>query len=187
MNRKERIDDELLVLRCQDGDEAAFAELVDRWQERLWRHAWRLTGREDVAWDVLQEAWIGMARSLNRLQDVAAFPAWAYQIVSHKCRDWIRRERSRRRAHEAYSRGIQEASEQAVVAEQQRAGLREALDHLSGQDRAVLWLRYQEQFSTADIAEILGIPEGTVKSRLHHARNRLRKHLEQINDESARR
>ena len=65
MDPRERIADQLLVLRCQEGDIAAFEQLVNRWQERLWRHAWRLTGDESAAWDALQEAWIGMSRGLQ--------------------------------------------------------------------------------------------------------------------------
>ncbi|MGO9112495.1 MAG: RNA polymerase sigma factor [Thermoguttaceae bacterium] len=86
MNQHDRLNDELLVLRCQEGDTEAFELLVARWQQRLWRHAWRLTGNESAAWDVLQEAWIGISRGINRLVDAAAFPAWAYQIISNKCR-----------------------------------------------------------------------------------------------------
>jgi len=66
MSRRERIEDELLVLRSQEGDASAFEQLVGRWQERLWRHAWRLTGNEDAAWDALQEAWIGIGREGGR-------------------------------------------------------------------------------------------------------------------------
>ena len=87
MNQHDRLNDELLVLRCQEGDTEAFELLVGRWQGRLWRHAWRLTGDENAAWDALQEAWIGISRGLVRLADAVAFPAWAYRIVSNKCRD----------------------------------------------------------------------------------------------------
>jgi RNA polymerase sigma factor (sigma-70 family) len=183
MNRRERIDDELLVLRCQQGDPAAFDALVGRWQERLWRHAWRLTGDEDAAWDVLQEAWIGISRGLGRLEDAAAFPAWAYRIVSNKCRDWIRRRKRRRQADEVYGEQMQRAEHETAHAEQPYASLTEALKHLSGRDRAILSLRYEEGFDTAAIAALLRIPDGTVKSRLHYARKRLRKYLEETGDE----
>ncbi len=179
MSPQERINDELLVLRCQEGDSAALELLVGRWQERLWRHAWRLTGDEDAAWDVLQEAWIGISRGLGRLDDAAAFPTWAYQIVSHKCRDWIRREQRRRRTVEDYSDQVQQAQQQAADAHEQSANLKEALAKLPGRDRAILSLRYEEGFDTAEIAEILHVPVGTVKSRLHYARERLRKYLEE--------
>jgi RNA polymerase sigma-70 factor (ECF subfamily) len=179
MSRRTRIEDELLVLRSQEGDVAAFDELVDRWQERLWRHAWRLLGNEDAAWDALQEAWIGISRGIRRLEDPAAFPAWAYRITSNKCRDRIRRERRRREAVAAYFDQIRHAEEEASACEERSADLREALSRLPGRDRAILSLRYQEGFDTAEIAEILRVPEGTVKSRLHYARKRLRKYLEE--------
>ena len=158
----------------QEGDPSAFEELIERWQERLWRHAWRLTGDEDAAYDVLQESWLAITRGLRRLHDAAAFHGWAYQIVSHKCRDWIRREARRRGLKSTLEEQLL-ASQREVVARQQRAAtLREAIQSLPGADRAILALRYEEEFSTAEIAEILEIPEGTVKSRLYHARNRLR-------------
>ncbi len=179
MNRRHRIEDELLVLRSQEGDAAAFEQLVGRWQERLWRHAWRLVGDEDAAWDVLQEAWIGISRGLPRLEDAACFPGWAYRIVSNKCRDRIRRDRRQRQAVEAYSDQVDRAGSDASAAEERCASLREALQRLEGRDRAILSLRYEEEFDTAGIAEILQIPEGTVKSRLHYARKRLRQIMEQ--------
>jgi len=178
MSRRTRIEDELLVLRSQEGDVAAFDELVGRWQERLWRHAWRLLGDEDAAWDALQEAWIGISRGIRRLEDAAAFPAWAYRITSNKCRDRIRRERRRRRAVETYSEQVRQTDDDAR-ADDRIADLREALARLPGRDRAILSLRYEEGFDTAATAAILRVPEGTVKSRLHYARKRLRKFLEE--------
>jgi RNA polymerase sigma-70 factor, ECF subfamily len=178
MSQPDRLNDELLVLRCQEGDAAAFELLVGGWQERLWRHAWRLTGDEDAAWDVLQETWIGINRGIARLADAAAFPAWAYQIVSNKCRDSIRRDRRRREAAKTYSEWMQGREQEVTLACERHGNLKEALDQLSGPDRAVLSLRYEENFDTAEIARILGIPEGTVKSRLFYARRRLRKYLE---------
>jgi len=185
MTQRERIADELLVLRSQEGDLAAFEELVGRWQQRLWRHAWRLLGREDMAWDVLQEAWIGIGRGLLRLEDAAAFPAWAYQIVSHKCRDRIRQERRRRKLSEAYWERLAQAESDAAATSRPDVDLGEALRQLSGPDRAILALRYDEGFDTAGIAAILGVPEGTVKSRLHWARKRLRAILEENSHEPA--
>jgi RNA polymerase sigma-70 factor, ECF subfamily len=182
MNKHDRLNDELLVLRCQQGDAEAFEALIGRWQRRLWQHAWRLTGDDSAAWDALQEAWIGISRGINRLADAAAFPAWAYQIVSNKCRDSVRREQRQREATETYAQRMQREEQDSAAARQQHNSLKEALEQLSGPDRAILSLRYEELFDTAEIACILGIPEGTVKSRLFNARQRLRKYLEK-NDE----
>lgn len=179
MNHKERINDELLVIRAQEGAIEALSELIDRWQDRLWRLAWRLTDDEQAAWDVLQEAWMVIARRIGRLTDPAAFPAWAYRITSNKSRDWIRRRRRMRRADEAYGERWAESNGDS----REYADLRDALAGLPGHDRAILSFRYEDGFSTAEIAEILGIPPGTVKSRLHHARQRLRRFLEEDDDE----
>ncbi|MBN2296552.1 MAG: sigma-70 family RNA polymerase sigma factor [Pirellulales bacterium] len=173
------IKDELLVLEAQGGDIDAFAALVDRWQPSLWRHAWRLIGDKDAAYDVVQEAWLAMVRGLGRLDDAARFRAWAYAIVSHKCRDWIRRQSRRRGLRNSLEEFLRGSHDEADRARQRCENLREALSCLSGADRAILSLRYDEQFTTPEIADILLVPEGTVKSRLHHARNRLRDLLEQ--------
>jgi RNA polymerase sigma-70 factor, ECF subfamily len=183
MNQKERINDELLVIRAQEGAAEALSELIDRWQDRLWRLAWRLTDDEQAAWDVLQETWIVISRRIGRLGDTSAFPAWAYRITSNKSRDWIRRRQRMRRADEAYGERWREAENGGTHAERQHADLREALGDLPGRDRAILSFRYEDNFSTAEIAEILAIPPGTVKSRLHHARQRLRRFLEEDSDE----
>ena len=182
MNQNERIKDELLVIWAQEGAVEALSELVERWQERLWRLAWRLTDDEQAAWDVLQEAWIVISRRIGRLEDPSAFPAWAYRITSNKSRDWIRRRQRMRRAAEAYGQHWYELDGQND-AERQYADLREALADLAVGDRAILSLCYEDGFSTAEIGEILGIPAGTVKSRLHYARRRLRRFFEEEGDE----
>jgi len=178
MTQHERITDELLVLRCQEGDAAALDQLILRWQERLWRHAWRLTGAEDAAWDALQETWIVVSRDIHRLTDAVAFPAWVYRITSNKCRDWVRRQSRQRRAEQAYSDQVRETYEQGDDDRDAAASLQEALARLAGPDRAILALHYNEQFAVSEIAEIMHIPSGTVKSRLYYARRRLRRFLE---------
>jgi len=183
MTQHERITDELLVLRCQEGDAAAFDQLVARWQERLWRHAWRLTGSEDAAWDVLQETWIGVSRDIRRLNDAAAFGAWVYRITSNKCRDWVRRQSRRRRAEAAYSEEARDMQLEAAHQHEQAATLRDALAQFPKRDRAILTLHYNERFSVGQIADILQVPPGTVKSRLFYARQRLRHFLEMTPDE----
>ena len=176
MKYRDQISDQILVLRCREGDVNAFDQLVGQWQERLWRHALRLTGHEDAAWDVTQESWMGISRGIGSLQDPAAFSGWAYQIVSNKCRDWIRREQRRRRGIQSYADQFIEPSNDGT---ESFASLREALERLSPPDQTIISLRYEEGFDTTEIAGILGIPEGTVRSRLHYTRKRLRTLLEE--------
>ena len=169
--------DELLVMRAQDGDPAAFAALVERWQPRLWRHAARLTTDPDAAGDVLQNAWLAMSRGVRRLDDPAGFRAWAYRIVTHKAADWIRR-RQRDRRLQANVADRVTPNHQVDGHSDSSSELRAALRSLPDEQRTILRLRYLDEFATEEIARVLRIPAGTVKSRLHHARNHLKEVLE---------
>ena len=175
MNYRDQIYDQVLVLRCREGDPQAFAELAGRWQERMWRHAFRLTGQQEAAWDVLQESWIAISHGISTLQDTAAFPGWAYRIVSNKSRDWIRREQRQRKGIQSYADQFLQPS---IDEGQIFSDLREALARLNRPDQIIISLRYEEGFNTAEIAGILKIPEGTVRSRLHYSRKRLRTLME---------
>ena len=97
---KEQLVDQLLVMRCQEGDSQALEEIVSRWQRRLWFHAYRLSGSQEAAWDIVQEAWLGILRGLKRLDDPAKFRAWAFRIVTHKAVNWVQSQQSARRMSE---------------------------------------------------------------------------------------
>ena len=170
---QEQLVDEVLVLRAQAGDERAFTSLVERWQDRLWRHALRLTGEQDTAWDVVQETLLAVSRQLGRLENAAAFPAWAYQIATRKAMDWLR---SKMRLRDLQARWLEDAAGERSIGPSQRDTrlVDEVLDLVSPTDRILLTLRYMEGFSTAETARILDIPEGTVKSRLAVLRERMK-------------
>jgi len=177
-NPAEQIADEILVMDAQSGRRVAFDILVLRWQKRLWWHAFHLTGRAEAAWDITQESWLDIVRGLTRLNDPAKFGSWAYRIVSHKAYDWRCRD-GRERSTE-----IEQEDTPAVAAEQgkhETAGdVHDILRRLPARAQVVLNLFYLEGFSLAEIASILGTPEGTVKSRLHAARIEFRKHWESL-------
>ena len=183
--------DELLVLRCQDGDARAFEVLVTRWQQPLRRHAWRLTGCPDAASDVVQEAWLAIVRGLRRLDDPARFRPWALRIVTNKCADWTRRQQRQRRVMRSVA--TENGAAGAPSFAQRRVGeepvadetdgteirrLRQALRELPRDRRAILSMLYLDGLSTRQIAQSLSLPVGTVKSRLYHARSQLRNLLE---------
>lgn len=181
--------DELLVLRCQDGDAPALDELVDRWQGRFVGHACRLTGQPEAARDAVQEAWLAIVRGLGRLDDPARFGPWAYRIVGNKAIDWIRRQGRRRRVDQELvdeQRREEDLSRRESSEDLEHELLVQALRSLSPARQALLALFYQDGLSVREIADILEIPAGTVKSRLFHARNRLKEALEGGNHERAR-
>jgi RNA polymerase sigma-70 factor, ECF subfamily len=175
-NQAEQIADEILVMDAQRGCREAFDMLVSRWQKRLWWHALNLTGHTETAWDITQESWLDIVRGLTRLNDPAKFGSWAYRIVSHKAYD------KRSRDGRDYSPAIEPEDTPTVTAGQIKqetaSDVCDILRRLSARAQVVLNLYYLEGFSLAEIADILGTPEGTVKSSLHAARIEFREHWE---------
>jgi RNA polymerase sigma-70 factor (ECF subfamily) len=186
MNARRDIEDALLLLRARNGDADAFADFVIRWQDRLRGHAERLTGQRAAADDVLQETWIAVLKGLWRLSDLGAYRAWIYRILSRKAADWVRRNQRQRRLD-------RHAAREAVVTSggEQRSDRIESLDdavkRLSPPLRDVVLLHYVEGFSVEEVAGVLRIPRGTVKSRLHNARKQLRALIEEQNHAEAER
>ena len=182
---RRRIYGEYLVLAAQAGDGEALDALVAHWQAPLRRHAAWLTGDAEAAGDAVQEAWLDILRGLGRLQRSEAFPAWAHRIVTRKCAAWIRtRQRDRRveagLAAEQACAGASVAAEAGRQAEQ-RSDVRRvlaALQALPAAQRSAMALYHLEEMSVAEIAIALEIPAGTVKTRLMHARRKIRDTLE---------
>jgi RNA polymerase sigma factor (sigma-70 family) len=168
----ERITDELLVMECQDGRVEALERLISRWQKRLWQYACRLTGDTEAAWDITQETWLAVIRGLGRLHDPARFRPWIYQIVTRRADDWIAGNvKARRRRADLNPDQTEPGPEQRREDSEELCRL---LNRLPEQGRTVLTLYYLEGLPIAEIATVLGIPPGTVKSRLHAARNEMK-------------
>jgi RNA polymerase sigma factor (sigma-70 family) len=170
--------DEYLVSLCQAGSREALDGLARRWTPRLLRYSARMLGGSDcaeAARDVVQETWIGVIGGLRGLRDPAQFPAWIYGITTRKCADAIRAN-TRRRRLDAQTAGESSRTTESLTAEQ-RIDLATAVRGLPPIHRAAVHLFYREELSVEEIASVLGIPEGTVKSRLHHARDMLRRQL----------
>ena len=177
--------DEWLVLRCQAGEAAALSELLSRWHRRLLEHARSLVRHDADAADATQDALMGIARSIHRLRDPSLFGPWACCIVAHKCADLIKRnQHARSVAAEAVSLGPVQSGRSSssspadAAAEEDAARLRLAISLLPLASQAILLMRYARDMSTQQIAAALALREGTVKSRLHHARNELKSILE---------
>jgi RNA polymerase sigma factor (sigma-70 family) len=178
MTQRDPLLDGLLVVRSQRGDAAAFGLLVERWQGRLAASARRLTGDEHAALDAVQETWTTVIRRLRGLHDPQAFATWAYSILRNKCMDWHRANVRRVQAREAAAREARPPADAADA-----PSLEDALARLPEQQRAAVSLYYWDGFSVPQIAEIEGVPSGTVKSRLYHAREALRRFLKEERDE----
>lgn len=174
MRSQEELYDELLVLRCQQNDVSAFDELVDRWQLRLWRYAYHLTEREDLAWDMVQETWAAVVNGISGLKDAASFPRWIYRILTNRCADLTRRQIRERQLLKSLAGESEVTHKDLTAAEQLTDDLQVAITQLHSDERSLLVLRFGDGLSVRDIGIVLGIPEGTVKSRLHHLKQKLK-------------
>lgn len=179
-----RIYDEYLVASAKAGDSSAFSRLAENWQKRLLAHAYRLTGDPELALDVVQDGWADIVRGLPSLKEPSVFPAWAYRIITRRAADIIGRAQRKRRTEAAYAA---EPVKQDISATQMEtladtSPLHLAIEALPTKQRAVIALFYLEEFSITEISVALSVPAGTVKTRLMHARQKLRATLEGENN-----
>ncbi len=173
-----------VVSSARLGSQAARAQLVTRYQPRFLRHAYRLLGDAEQAEDAVQDAWLEIVRGLSNLKDDLAFQAWAFRIVTRRCARIITKQKNMRgliNRTESEPAPNGEATDQLELAAEQ-GPLREALAALSPEHRVAVALFYLEEMSVAEVAVVLDIPVGTVKSRLMNARAKLRESLDRRND-----
>lgn len=163
---------QLLILRCQSGDERAFERLFEEFSDRTHRYLRGLVG--DAADDVQQEVWLSVYRGLARLAAPHAFRTWLFRTTRHRALDFLR---SRKREKELLAETDLDAVQEFVAApDASPAGAElalEQLDLLSTAHREVLLLRYRDDMSYEQIALVVGCSIGTVRSRLHFAKQRL--------------
>lgn len=176
MDTGNRVQDEWLALRCQSGDPDGFEDLVRVMERPLLYYASKLLGNRERALDALQEVWIRAFRGIRKLKDPGSLRPWLYRIAYGVSVDRIRSDSSRGRAEEAHAEGFEETSEIGFPAED-AAAIHQALDQLDLRHREVLVLHFIEDFSLAEVAAVIGCPEGTVKSRIHHAKKAMKELL----------
>lgn len=165
---------ELLVLRCQRRDPSAAEELVGLFEKPLLYFLRRMARSEDDAWDLLQETWISVFRALPTLRDARALPAFLYRTARNHALAHLRHREADSRLSAAVDAPESSTEPEPTFAAEDAVAVHAALDKLSVPHREVLTLFFLEDLSTAEIAAVLGIPPGTVKSRLHHAKKNLR-------------
>ncbi len=167
-----------LVRRCQRGEPAAFEELFRRFQPRLRYYIRRLDADGNHADDTLQDVWVKVVGRIGSLKDRKAFVAWLYTIARHEVygRAKTTKDPSLEPADEDLEL-VADNHEPALRAED-AARIHAALERLKPQHREILTLSFLEELSHKEIAGILDIRAGTVKSRIHYAKQSLRQELE---------
>jgi RNA polymerase sigma-70 factor (ECF subfamily) len=173
----ERTREELLALRCQSGDPAAFAELIAQFERPLRYYLLKLLGDDDRSYDVLQELWLKAMRTIRQLVEPRALRVWLYRAAHGLAVDQIRRSQARQAAEREHAVAIDQAGPDPEFGAVDAQAIHHALDELEPREREVLVLFFLENMSQEDIADVVGCPTGTVKSRLHYARRSLHKVL----------
>ena len=171
-----------LVVRAMDGDTHAYEELVRMHQQVAMRTAWLVTRNTAEAEDAVQEAFVKAYRALRRFREGAAFRPWLLAIVTNEARNRrrsvARADRLTLRVAEVRPSGDAAPSpEAAALRQEERDVLVQALNAMRDEDRLVVGYRYLLGLSEAETAEALGVPKGTVKSRLARSLGRLREAL----------
>jgi RNA polymerase sigma-70 factor (ECF subfamily) len=178
------IDERALIQRCIAGDAAAFEPLVEKYRQRVWRLAYQVLHDREEAWDVAQEAFVRAFHSLPSFRGQSAFYTWLFRITVNVATDRHRQRGAQARAfgpervtEEEWARTTPDPGggpEQQAARKEQRERIRSALGALPPKARTIIMLSDVEGLSYREIAEVLNCPIGTVMSRLHNARKRLK-------------
>jgi RNA polymerase sigma-70 factor (ECF subfamily) len=178
--REERQSDENLVLKAKRGDADAFNLLVERHYKRIYSLAFQMLGNAEDAADATQETFVKAFEQLRHFRGDASFSTWLHRIAINTCKDMMRRNRpvqfsqlTPEDEHAEFDPAtLSEPNPDEILAEREQAELVWlALGKLPDEARQILVLCDMQGFSYAEVAAILNLPEGTVKSRLHRARN----------------
>ena len=179
-----RNDDTRLIQCVLEGDDAAFAELVKKYQQSVHALVWRKVGDFHVAEEITQDTFLKAYQKLTTLKEPQRFASWLYVIAANRCKAWLRRKRLWMQSLDAtggmqlekatYS-GYVISENERVTAESQREVVKQLLAKLQESERTVMTLHYFGEMTCEEISKFLGVSVGAIKSRLSRARHRLKK------------
>jgi RNA polymerase sigma-70 factor, ECF subfamily len=168
------------------GDQAAFGELYLRYKSRMYYYFYRMLGNSaEQANDFLQELFMKLIEKPESYNPAYNFSTWLYSVANNMCKNEYRHREVRQEYHsvEALKPQIDFLNESSVDPDQAIEKVFQTLEQLGEEHRSAFLLRYREGFSIKEVAEILDLPEGTVKSRLFYAKKILAEKLEYLKDE----
>jgi RNA polymerase sigma-70 factor (ECF subfamily) len=184
MSKREK----MLIDRCKNGDIYAFEELIENHQKKVYNIAFRMVGNEQDAYDIVQEVFIKVFKSINKFKGDSAFSTWLYRITTNVCIDEIRKRKKAKLISLDAPLSIQgdevkleipDNKAQESFEEAERKEVREeiikAINELNESHKAIIILRDINGYSYDEIANILECSLGTVKSRINRARGALKK------------
>lgn len=172
---KERSFTEWLVIESQSGEKDALNTLIKNWEQRYFLYALNRLKNPEAAKDVTQESLISISKGLRKLSDPASYPKWSFRIVERRCVDWLRKEVREREFIQAQEElpdiPVRDGIEDELSVEQ-------LMSKMGSRMTTILRLYYLEALTIQEIAEVINVPSGTVKSRLFHARKMMKNLLE---------
>ena len=171
-------DEAVLIQQAQRGDTAAFARLVQSYRSPIYNLAYRMLGRQVEAEDAAQETFVRVWKNLHRYDANRSFRTWVLSIAAHHCVDRLRRRRPTVPLDEVPLPVTEQGPEALLVQREAQERVQKLLATLSPTDRAAVTLRYWYDCSYAEIAAMLNLTTGAVKSRLHRARRAMAQLLE---------
>ena len=163
----------LLISRARGGDRDAFGELVEQYRDNVYRLAYRMCGNAYDADEAAQEAFVAAWRALPNFRGDAKFSTWLYRLTTNAAIDVMRREKRHQTVGDGEMVDLADdadSPQETVERTEQQEAMQKALATLSEEYREVLLLRYMEELDYAEIAEVLQLPSGTVKSRINRAK-----------------
>lgn len=167
----------LLISRARGGDRDAFGELVEQYRDNVYRLAYRMCGNAYDADEAAQEAFVAAWRALPNFRGDAKFSTWLYRLTTNAAIDVMRREKRHQTVGDGEMVDLADdadSPQETVERTEQQEAMQKALATLSEEYREVLLLRYMEELDYAEIAEVLQLPSGTVKSRINRAKAALK-------------
>ena len=177
MNNKQRSIDKKLVLDYQSGEAKALPILVKRWHKTFCEKAYWLVKDADVAKDIAQDSWGTILSKINHLKKPESFGSWASRIVYTKSLDWIKANKRLRQNLESYTYEQDILDLETTDNASLKNVLLKTIKTLPNNQQTVIRLFYVQEYSLKEISNILNISIGTVKSRLFHAREKLKETL----------
>lgn len=197
MDKPAGVNERKLVERAIQGDRTAFEGLVELYQDRVYNLSFRLTGQEHRAWDLAQEGFMRAYAAITKFKGESGFYTWIYRIVLNLHMNWetklsgkmekqslsldyTKKGEEGAGLHESIPNGMgKEPSDEMMRKERERA-VQEAIATLPADQRQAVLLRDMEGMSYEQIADLLAVPVGTVRSRLHRAREGLKQRLQGV-------
>ena len=167
----------LLISRARGGDREAFGALVEQYRDNVYRLAYRMCGNAYDADEAAQEAFVAAWRALPNFRGDAKFSTWLYRLTTNAAIDVMRREKRHQTVGDGEMVDVADdadSPQETVERTEQQEAVQKALSTLSEEYREVLLLRYMEELDYAEIAEVLQLPSGTVKSRINRAKAALK-------------